>query len=241
MLRAASRAAVASLRAQRTPSVEAVRRAWLGGAAAAAGPTDSPLVQQIQRLGASPLLQRLGSVGAIGATGPSPAGPSSPGASLQPSGAEAVPLSLLGLCFGLKPEQEEAVCAAFAAAGEAILPAATSGGQVVEVVEVGGQVVEGGGEAEGAQSTAVSGACTRAVSAGAEAEAEAGAEAEAEAGAEAEAEAARSAAEEARAAEEAPPFQSNFEAACHRARIEAEARAAAALLEAPRSIDLPRD
>ena len=111
----------------------------------------------------------------------------------------------------------------------------------VEVVEVGGQVVEGGGEAEGAQSTAVSGACTRAVGAGAEAEAEAGAEAEAEAGAEAEAEAARSAAEEARAAEEAPPFQSNFEAACHRARIEAEARAAAALLEAPRSIDLPRD
>eukprot|EP00964_Phaeocystis_antarctica_P130617 scaffold94486_cov27-Phaeocystis_antarctica.AAC.1 len=55
-------------------------------------------------------------------------GPSS--ASLQPSGAPpAAPLSLLGLCFGLNPEQEEAVCAAFAAAGQEILPAATSGGE----------------------------------------------------------------------------------------------------------------
>jgi hypothetical protein len=246
LLRAASRAAVASLRAQRTPSLEGMRRAWLGGAAAA-GVSDSPIVQQIQRLGSSPIIQRLGSMGAMGAMGatgsigPSAMGPSTSSASLQPS-APPAPLSLLGLCFGLSPEQEEAFCAAFATAGQEVLPAAPSGGEVV-----------GGGEG-GALSPVVSGARTSAVSAEVEVEAEAVAVAVAEAAEEARlaavavkakavaAEAARSAAEaEAKAAEEAPPFQSNFEAACHMARVAAEAQAAAAQLEAPRYLGLPRD
>ena len=185
-------------------------------------------------------------MGAIGSMGLSPMGPSTSSASLQPSGAPPAPLSLLGLCFGLNPEQEEAVCAAFAAAGHEILPVATGGGEVA------------GGSEGGALSPVVSGARTGALSAEVEAEAEAEAEAGAGAGAVAVAaeavqpaavaakaeatEAARSAAEaEAKAAEEAPPFQSNFEAACHVARVAAEAQAAAAELEAPRSLGLPRD
>merc|ERR1740139_550506 len=140
--------------------------------------------------------------------------------SLQPSAPPPPPpLSLLGLCFGLKPEQEEAVCAAFAAAGQEILPAALSGGEV-----------------DGALSPVVSGAR---VAVGVEAtEAVAMEVAHSAADAEARAKA------ETRAAEQAPPFQSNFEAACYTARLAAEAKAVAVELarrsDAPRSLGLPR-
>merc|ERR1740139_808658 len=135
--------------------------------------------------------------------------------SLQPSAPPPPPpLSLLGLCFGLKPEQEEAVCAAFAAAGQEILPAALSGGEV-----------------DGALSPVVSGAR---VAVGVEAMEVAHSAADAEARAKA----------ETRAAEQAPPFQSNFEAACYTARLAAEAKAVAVELarrsDAPRSLGLPR-